>query len=178
MLNNIDMQSNVLQIRVILDVEADVFRDLELFASDSLEALHLEIVKSFGLEAGEMASFYASDDEWGQGMEVSLEPFGSEPSMKDTTIGMMLQQSGDRMLFVYDFLNMWTFFVELIREKLAADGETYPRETLRFGERPQTAPEKDFGNPDGTSGGGLFDDAFDNEEDFDGEDYGEEDPYA
>jgi hypothetical protein len=172
------MSEQILQIRVILDTEADVFRDLEVEDTSTLEDLHLEVIKSFTLEPGEMASFYVSDEEWNQGMEIGLEAFGDGPAMKDATVGMMLQESGDRLLFVYDFLNMWTFFLELIRAKPTEPGAVYPRETLRFGERPESAPEKDFGAVE-SGKGRLFDDAFDEDEgDFGDQSFDDEDAYS
>ena len=62
----------IYRIRVILDVRDDVFRDIEIQGSDTLEDLHEAIVRSFDLDGREMASFYLSDDEWNQGEEITL----------------------------------------------------------------------------------------------------------
>ena len=62
--------------RIILDTKEDVFRDIELLGSQSLMDLHKAILTNFGIAPGEMASFYASDDEWNQGDEVPMEDMG------------------------------------------------------------------------------------------------------
>jgi len=64
----------IYRFRVILDndTEDDVFRDIEIRKTDSLEDLHNTITQSFGFDGTEMASFYVSDDEWNQGEEISL----------------------------------------------------------------------------------------------------------
>ena len=46
----------IYRIRVILDVRDDVFRDIEIQGSDTLEDLHEAIVRSFDLDGREMAS--------------------------------------------------------------------------------------------------------------------------
>ncbi len=169
------MEANILQIRVILDAEADVFRDIEIDGAANLETLHTAIVQSFQLNAGEMAAFYVSDEEWEQGLEIPLEDFGGGTCMKDTPVETVLQDSNDRLIFVYDFLAMWTFFVELVRIKPEESGVTYPREIMRFGERPDAAPEKDFS---GNEKSDLFADAFESDdEDADEDFYEEEEGY-
>ena len=62
----------IYRLRVILDVEQDVFRDLEIEASASLDDLHLSITQAFGFLGNEMASFYRTNEEWVQGEELPL----------------------------------------------------------------------------------------------------------
>ncbi|MEP3969506.1 MAG: hypothetical protein ABJM08_10870, partial [Nonlabens sp.] len=59
----------IYRIRVLLDANDDCFRDIEIDANSTLEEFHNVIVQSFQLEGDEMASFYASDEEWNQGEE-------------------------------------------------------------------------------------------------------------
>ena len=51
----------IYRIRIILDVEEDVLRDIEIEATATLEELHLAITQSFCVLGNEMASFYESD---------------------------------------------------------------------------------------------------------------------
>ena len=64
----------IYRFRIILDhdSEGDIFRDIEIRETDTLEDLHNSITQAFGFEGSEMASFYLSDDEWNQGEEISL----------------------------------------------------------------------------------------------------------
>ena len=48
----------IYRFRIIFDTEEDVFRDIEINESSSLEELHNSIIKSFGFLGNEMASFY------------------------------------------------------------------------------------------------------------------------
>ena len=132
--------------RVILDVEEDVFRDIIVADNINLEELHFTIAKSFGFKGQEMASFYKTDDNWEQGDEIPLFDMsenGSELSMEKCQLVDTFKVKGNKLIYVYDFLSMWTFFVELT-EKSAAVTESLPVIALSFGNTPDEAPEKEF----------------------------------
>lgn len=162
--------------RVILDIKEDVFGDVEIAADQTLQDLHTAILNGFGIEPGEMASFYASDDDWIQGHEVPLMDMGDVPNtltMSQITIKDWVEQYGNRMLYLYDFMNLWTFFCETLTKNTVEDDATLPKINYFYGTVPKQAPEKDFGNDDETRKS-MFDDAFefedDNEDDeFDGD---------
>ncbi|PCI01307.1 MAG: hypothetical protein COB79_04285, partial [Zetaproteobacteria bacterium] len=80
--------------------------------------LILSTTAAFGFDNSQMASFYLSNDEWEKGEELTLfdmnEPGAPEiRMMKETVIGETLVGEGDKLLYVFDFLNIWTFNVEL-----------------------------------------------------------------
>ncbi len=130
------------RLRVVLDTEEDVIRDIVISADEKLSRLHESVVTAFNLYPGEMASFYRSNGDWEQGAEISLENFGyaSEVElMVDKKIGDMLGAKGDRLIYVYDLLNLWTFFLEVV----ATEETTDASEPLIYkikGERPEKAP--------------------------------------
>ena len=51
-------------IRIHLESEEDVIRDIEITATHNLEQLHCAIVDAFQLERNKMASFYMTNDEF------------------------------------------------------------------------------------------------------------------
>jgi hypothetical protein len=51
----------VYKIRIILDAEEDIFRDLEIEAHNTLEEFHNALTQAFGFLGNEMASFYTCD---------------------------------------------------------------------------------------------------------------------
>lgn len=167
--------------RVILDTEEDIFRDIEFLESHSLLDMHKAILSNFGIAEGEMASFYASDDDWLQGDEVPMEDMGFGTLKMGTMSYVSLKEwvdiVGKRSLYVYDFMLFWTFFVELIstnQVELTANSVNnfteFPRLINVYGSNPVKAPNKDFGEAQGGKGKGLFESAFD-EENEDGEDF-------
>ncbi|MGL4582387.1 MAG: IS1096 element passenger TnpR family protein [Flavobacterium sp.] len=178
----------VYKFRVILDTEEDIFRDIAISEDDSLEDLHNAIVNAFGFDGMEAASFYKCDDQWTQlEEEISLFDMGENPgedtTMNSTTIGYILDEENTKIIYVYDFLNMWTFFVELGAIEEEEPGVSYPEVLFSHGILPDSMPGKSFtANPVSNEDiYGEFDDDFD-EEDFDmfddgdiSEDYGYED---
>ena len=129
---------NLLRFRVIIDIEEDVFRDILIGRTSPLEDLHRGILAAFDFGEGEMASFFQSDEHWGRGREVPLMDRGMDdqgnpyPSMRTIAIEELASTANDRMVYVYDFLRMWCFYVEVIGVE---DGETpeFPLLAQEFG---------------------------------------------
>ena len=86
-------------------------------------------------------------------------------------IDKVFSEDENRLIYVYDFLHLWTFFIELVEtaEKDALKG--YPSLIFSHGEVPETPPEKDFSTED-DMGGGLP-----AEDDLDEDDYDEDQFY-
>lgn len=134
--------------RIILDAEEDVFRDIEIMADNTLEDLHNTILQSFGFDGNEMASFYISDDDWNQGEEISqfdvTEGTGSVRLMNETTLDDVVSEDQTKLIYVYDFLSMWTFLVELAEIAEPDPQMDYPNLLFVHGQLPTAAPEKEF----------------------------------
>lgn len=162
----------VYKFRVILDTEEDIFRDIAILKDDTLEDLHNAIVNSFGFDGMEAASFYACDDEWTQlEEEISLFDTSDEPgdhkTMGSCSLGSVLDEENTKIIYVYDFLNMWTFFVELAAVEEEEAGVTYPEVIFSHGILPSEIPTKSFGTAS-VSNEDIYDEFND---DYDDEDY-------
>lgn len=159
----------IYRFRVILDTHEDVFRDIEIKASATLEDLHNAITQSFGFDGLEMASFYISNDLWEEGEEISLFDVSDEPGgirvMNETFLEDVVDENKTRLLYVYDFLNMWTFMAELADIAEAEEGVLYPNLMFAHGQIPEEAPEKEFIAED------IEEDDLDEDFDLDPEDY-------
>lgn len=134
------------KIRVILDTKEDVIRTILVDNTINLENLHTTIAKSFGFKAQEMASFYRTDSEWTQGEEIPLfnmEEVGQGISMQTCVLNETLLAENEKLIYVYDFLNMWTFYVDVL-EITSEEKEGLPQIILTVGEIPEEAPEKEF----------------------------------
>ncbi|MEZ4856422.1 MAG: hypothetical protein R2812_08125 [Gelidibacter sp.] len=140
----------IYRFRIILDhdTEDDIFRDLEIRETDTLEDLHNSITQAFGFDGIEMASFYLSDESWNQGEEISMfdtsEGTESVRLMNETTINDVIHEMQPKLIYVYDFFNMWTFFVELAEIVDEAEGTDYPNLMFVHGQIPLEAPQKAF----------------------------------
>ena len=140
----------IYRFRVVLDndTKEDIFRDIEIRKTDTLEDLHNTITQSFGFDGSEMASFYLSDDDWNQGQEISLfnlsEGLDTVALMSKTVIDTVVDIERTKLIYVYDFLSMWTFLVELAEVVQEAQGTDYPNLMYVHGQVPNQAPEKTF----------------------------------
>lgn len=154
--------------RIILDAEEDVFRDIEIMADNTLEDLHNTILQSFGFDGTEMASFYISDDDWTQGEEISqfdvTDGDASVRLMNETTLDDVVSESQTKLIYIYDFLSMWTFLVELAEIAEPDPQMDYPNLLFVHGQLPVAAPEKEFEAEDDDLG-------LDFDDDFDVDDY-------
>tara|TARA_B100000900_G_scaffold109084_1_gene91013 strand:+ start:403 stop:894 length:492 start_codon:yes stop_codon:yes gene_type:complete len=157
----------IYRMRSILDAETDVIRDFELEATATLEELHDAISQSFGFAGKEMASFYRSDENWTQGQELPLVDMGlGEKSLNKRPLNKILSENENRLIYVYDFLNLWTFFVELMETAEKDHLKDYPSLIFSHGEVPETPPNKDFVAQEGFHND-LTEDDDSNENEFD-----------
>jgi len=136
---------NIYKFRVIIDTEEDVFRDIEIGTEVSFREFHENILKAFEWEEGEMASFYLSNEMWEKGAEIPLmemdeiEHTAGTINMTNTKLSDYVSKPDEKIIYVYDFLRMWCFYIELISVKKAAPGVLYPNLALSYG----TSPEQD-----------------------------------
>ncbi len=138
-----------LTLRAILHCPEDVFRDISIDSTATLEDLHVAIAQAYELEAGQMASYYTTDDQWTQLDEIPLitmDPQGLG-AMSDHPLSRILGGPGQRLIFIYDFLAMWTFMVEFVRQDAGAPAAT--QVVLSYGDRPKEAPDPEFAGEGG-----------------------------
>lgn len=154
--------------RLILDIKnEEVIREIAIAKDFTLEELHQTILNSFGFEGQEMASFYHTDDDWIQGDEIPLfnmsEQVGGLTQMRDYKIEFIFNHVSKKMIYVYDFFKLWTFFVEYIDDYKTNEDKSVPLLLFSLGEMPKEAPKKEFETQD------IDDDEFDifeDDEDF------------
>jgi hypothetical protein len=96
----------------------------------------------------EVASFYTCDDTWNQEDEIPMFDAGDVPgeqkTMSDYQLSDLLDQQNTKIIYVYDFINMWTFLVELAAVEEQIAGNFYPETIFSHGEMPDEAMEKNF----------------------------------
>ncbi len=138
--------------RIILDAKEDVIREIVILRDFTLEEFHQTIISAFGFDGMEMASFYHTDEEWNQGEEIPLfnmsEQVGGLTQMSDFKLDVIFNSQNRNLIYVYDFLNLWTFFVEFISVYTdEVEDKNIPLLLLSLGELPSEAPVKEFDLP-------------------------------
>jgi len=140
--------SEIAKVRVILDTEQDVYRDIEISMDATLLHFHNAILDSFGWASGEMASFFESDESWDKGKEYSLMDIGGEGDMAVVKVDAIIKNTDSRAVYVYDFLRMWCFYIEPMSFELAKPDVQYPQLCFEFG-TPPSFDSKDGGIMEG-----------------------------
>lgn len=132
--------SKVYKLRVLLDHEDDVFRDIEISADQSLQDLHSIILQAYSFEDNQMASFYKSNDDWERGEEYTLmdmsEGSSPLPLMSNTILNEVIQEEGEKLIYVFDFMLMWCFFVDVVSVTEIDETVILPRITQSYNEAP------------------------------------------
>ena len=138
----------VYRFRVTFEDFDEVNRDLEIKSTQNFFDLHNAILDAVGFDKKELASFYISDDNWKKGKEISLADMqaaeNSIPLMKDSRLCDFIIDPHQKFLYVYDFMAVWSFHVELFKIIVQEEaGAVYPRCVRTTGEAPKqfgTAP--------------------------------------
>ncbi len=127
--------------------DKEIYREIVVAEGQNLEQLHKSIIKAFDFDGDEMASFYESDLNWEKGNEYPLEDMGEEEDgiviMKKAKIEDMMSDMGDRLVYVYDFMKMNTFLLEVNEIGKKEDSKKYPLVAASVGDMPEDADDED-----------------------------------
>ena len=104
---------------VIVSDEADNFKlQIAIDSTATFMQLRNVILESAGYDKEQMDSFYICDDEWNKEKEVTCMDMGSDSDqdiwiMDDTQLDELLEDEGQRMKFVFDYMTERFFKVKL-----------------------------------------------------------------
>lgn len=106
-------------IKVLLESDRPIYRDLLVPEIMNLQELHEGIKKAFNFKGNELASFVHEDGLFGAEVEIPLENLGDDEIslMKDVALNEILGNEGDQLTYVYDFISDWKFYIELLEKK-------------------------------------------------------------
>ena len=136
----------VYKFKVTFEDYEDIYRVIEIKSSQTFLEFHKAILDSIGFDQKQMASFYMSNDSWKKEQEITLEDMSDYndentvpiPTMKDSRMSMFVNDPHQKIIYVYDFIEMWTMHIELtgidINEKA---GTKYPVCTKQGGLAPK-----------------------------------------
>lgn len=133
---------DTVRLRVLIDTSdgTDVFRDLALPLDFTFRQLHEAITDAFDFDPSEMASFYMSNEHWDKGEEIPLMDVGqgerSPRTMDRVLLKEKIYKQDQRLLYVFDFLLMWCFYIEVVEFKSFNASEAFPKVMLSYGEAP------------------------------------------
>ena len=108
----------VYKFRIISDEVENFRREIEIDADSTFLALRNAICESVGYDKNVLSSFFICDDNWEKDVEITLEDMGSDSSedvylMEDSVIADFVEDEGQRLLFVFDYITDRCFYMEL-----------------------------------------------------------------
>lgn len=167
---------------ILLSDEVDNFlREIEIDSSASFLDFHNIISESLGYDNKQLASFFLCNDDWEKEQEITLMEMDSSSDvdsyiMEETSLESMVEDEGQRLVYVFDYLTERMLFIEL-REIFPSKSLDKPVCTKSKGKAPaQVIDFDDFSSPKAGKGGKEFstDEDFYGDEDFDMDELDEE----
>ena len=129
-------------IRVILESKEDVIRNIEINSDCLLSELHYYLIECFDLNKNELASFYTTNNELEIIDEIPLISFEDRSSnMQNTKLEVVLDEHSNNLIYVYDYMKMWRFLIEL---KSKEEDFDFKKCLSKIGKMPKEAPEINF----------------------------------
>ncbi len=114
----------IIYLRLISNEKDDFVKEIAIDDNLTFAALHSFIQELLNYDATQMASFFTTDKDWNKEMEITLFDMTDGDSenlrtMQDTLLTEYLYESGQRLLYIFDFFSERAFFMEVIK---TADG--------------------------------------------------------
>jgi len=120
-----------------IDGNEDFYSEFAIEGTNNFENFHKIIIKTLEMKNSEMASFFICDNHWNKEKEITLFDMKLDDdksnddnyilTMGNTLIKDVIDEEHKLMHYVYDFLNMQTFNIELIRIEEKKEKEKYPK---------------------------------------------------
>lgn len=138
---------HIYKFRMISEENDNFLRDIEIQANQTFEDFHNIISETVKLNGNELASFHVCDQKWNKLQEITLIEMIDESEegeetrhieetyvMSKAVVRDFINEPSQRLLYEYDFLNMKTFYIELLSVYKQKDDVKYPRVTNKRGE--------------------------------------------
>ncbi|MFN4082317.1 MAG: IS1096 element passenger TnpR family protein [Bacteroidia bacterium] len=108
----------VYRFKVTFEEYEDVVRVIDIKSTQTFLDFHHAILSAIGFDSKQLASFYMSNDTWKKGEEITLEDMTEDPenpikTMANCKLSQFVDDPHQKILYVYDFIECWTFYIEL-----------------------------------------------------------------
>lgn len=128
----------IYRFKIWFEEDEDINREIDIQPSATFLDFHNIIIDSIGFNKKELSSFYASDDNWRKGKEVTLEDAGtSKLLMAKTKINELVNDPHQKFLYITDFKEQWTLHIELKSIQNDVNGVKYPLISKSTGKAPK-----------------------------------------
>ena len=123
---------------VLSDEDESFVREFEFLDSHTLLDFHNLIQDELEFDKSQMASFFMATDNWEKEEEFTLFDMGTGSSTMDVAIlEDIIFRKNQKLLYVFDFFNERSLFIEYTGEAKEIDGREYPSCTNSKGVPPK-----------------------------------------
>lgn len=131
----------VFRFKLVSDEVSNFNREIEIDSESTFLQLRNAILESVGYSKDELDSFFLCDDDWQKEEEITLEDMGSSSDqdiwlMDTTPLNEMIDDEGQKLIFVFDYLTERSFFMEM-KEAIPGRNLKEPICTIKQGKAPQ-----------------------------------------
>jgi len=151
-----EFNMHIYRFKFTFEEQDEFFREFEVRSDQTFEDFHNTIVENLGLERAMLSSFFITDYRFRKKREISLIDMSPEERqenpdeeggekmlvMKDAVVSDFIDDPHQKLLYVYDYLNYWTFYLELLKILPANPNESYPRVAKSIGDVPRELTAK------------------------------------
>ena len=126
---------HVYRFKITAEENDEFIRDVEFIANQTFEDIHRFIKETCGFSNNELASFYTCDNQWRRKQEITLMDMGSDDEndsseksliMKDAKLNQIINDPHQKIIYIYDFIALHTFYLELFKVQPIDKRQTYP----------------------------------------------------
>ncbi|MGQ8336537.1 IS1096 element passenger TnpR family protein [Sunxiuqinia sp. A32] len=125
----------------------DFLRSIEIDSQNTFADLHRCIQETCGYEPDQMASFFVPGEKHGSQLEITLLDLGfsgmQSRIMGKTTLNEFITDVNQRLLYVFDFFNDRSFYIELTQISMEKHLQE-TKVTLKKGEAPAQVIEQEM----------------------------------
>lgn len=132
----------VYRFKLVSDEVSNFSREIEIDSESTFLQLRNAILESVNYTKDELDSFFLCNDEWEREDEITLEDMGTSSSdqdlwlMENTSLEELIEDEGQKLSFVFDYLTERSFFMEL-KEMIPSRNLVEPICTFKMGNPPK-----------------------------------------
>lgn len=133
----------IYRFKLVSDEVSNFSRIIEADSENTFLQLRNTILESVDYSKDELDSFFLCEDDWEKKEEVTLEDMGFSSSsdqdiwlMEDTPLSELIEDEGQKLLFVFDYMTDRSFFLEL-KEQIPGRSLSDPVCTMKIGKAPK-----------------------------------------
>jgi len=132
----------VYRFRIISGESREFAREMLISDEQSFLDFHKCLQKDLGYDPDQLSSFFITNASWEKELQITLidmmdEGDASCTTMDQSILGNHLSETGQRMLYVFDFFSERSFFIELIELIDAKESKALPKIVFSSGNPPQ-----------------------------------------